>query len=113
MNLICIRCDAAFENSITRGYCDACLQHFADVRDGIHASQRPAPGVCADGKFADEKECPQSVFDPVSNKNVCGLCGSDEIEMGYGLGTGFGMGSYNFCHACNHFLDFSEDTGEW
>lgn len=108
MNLQCIRCNATFDADRYRGYCDDCIAHFQEVRKGVHRKQRPAPGVWADGKFTAEP-CPVSVFDPVSECNVCGLCGSDRIESGYGLGGGYGMGSYNFCFDCNNFLDFCED----
>jgi hypothetical protein len=80
-------------------------------REHVRRIQNPQPGVIACGKFT-QGVSPSSVFDPVQAKNVCGLCGSDQIEMGYGLGGGYGMGSYNFCHECGNFLDFCEDTGE-
>lgn len=50
-----------------------------------------------------------SVFDEETGRNVCGLCGSAELEMGYGLAGGGGCGVYNFCHGCNRVLDKSED----
>lgn len=108
MELNCIRCAAAFDAPRKIGYCPDCIQHFADVRDGVHARQRPAPGVICDGKFADEKECPQTI-ESETGRQACGLCGSEEVEAGYGLGSGHGMGCYNFCTDCNSFLDFSED----
>lgn len=112
MNLTCERCSKPFDAVAFRGYCDNCQAFFRSVRDQVHRAQRPAPGVLADGKFRPEDECPHTVYDPVRQANVCGLCGSDQIEMGYGLGTGHGMGSYNYCMECYSFLDFSEDGGE-
>lgn len=109
MELICNRCKATFDSALARGYCDSCVEHFRDVRKGVNRKQNPAPGICADGKFTDEA-CPSSFEDGVSGRQVCGLCGSDELEPGYGLGTGYGMGSYTFCCGCNTFLDFREDV---
>lgn len=109
MNLECVNCEQTFEATRFRGYCDTCIEGFGKQREHIHKRQRPGPGIIADGKFAIVS--PQSVYDPVAQANVCGLCGSPEIEMGYGLGSGYGMGSYNFCGECNNFLDFSEDLG--
>ncbi len=111
MILKCQNCDKEFEAAIFVGLCTDCVEEHAEDRERVHAMQHPAPGVCADGKFTDKK-CPSSVFDPVSGQNVCPLCGSSEIEAGYGLGGGYGMGSYNFCAECNTFLDFCEDTDE-
>lgn len=112
MNLSCVRCGQGFESSNARGYCDECKVAFTEIRQGIHRKQRPAPGVCADGKFAATKDCPETVIDPVLDKSICGLCGSDEIEPGYGLGSGYGIGTYNFCTGCNSFLDFREDNDD-
>lgn len=108
MNLTCIDCAADFEADTMRGYCSECIARFAKQREYVHARQRPARNVFADGKFATE--CPQTVMDPVAGKQVCGLCGSDELQQGYGLGSGYGMGGYTFCEGCDSFLDFSEDT---
>jgi len=55
---------------------------------------------------------PRSVYNPVENANVCGICGSKNTQLGYRFGGGFGLGSYNFCLDCDTFLDFSPDTGE-
>jgi hypothetical protein len=110
MELNCIRCKQAFDSGVARGYCDACVEHFKNLRKGIRAKQNPRPDVFADGQFAQPKECPESVLDPARDDlTVCGLCGSEELESGYGLGSGYGMGSYNWCHGCHSFLDFSED----
>lgn len=50
-----------------------------------------------------------SVWHEEVNLNVCGLCGSSDLETGYGLAGGGGCGTYNFCHGCNRVLDKSED----
>lgn len=107
----CFRCEAEFSSFPPRGYCDECVKKFRDERNPIHRRQRPAPGVFADGKFAESFKCPQTISDETGDTCICrcGLCGSDDIESGYGLGSGYGMGSYNWCHGCNSFLDFSED----
>ncbi len=109
MNLTCEKCGNGFESPTFIGYCAECQGVIAQQRAAIHERQHPAQGICADGKFCPPEECPRTVTDPVTEKQVCGLCGSDEIEPGYGLGSGHGMGSYNFCFGCNHFLDFHED----
>jgi hypothetical protein len=110
VNLECVGCDAAFEAPTFRGYCPECIEGFEKQRENVHKRQRPAPGVIADGKFA--RGSPETVYSPVAGRQVCGLCGSAEIEPGYGLGSGYGMGVYTFCNECYAFLDFSEDTGE-
>jgi hypothetical protein len=110
VNLQCVKCADAFECPVFIGYCPDCIEHFANLRNRVHAAQNPRPGMCVDGKFVDEG--PATVLNPVTEETVCGLCGSDEIESGYGLGSGQGMGSYNFCGGCNSFLDFSEDRDE-
>lgn len=106
--LLCRRCERSFDAATARGYCDECVSKFREERTAIHRRQRPAPGVFADGKFAPDWQCPQSFSD--GDRQVCGLCGSDELEQGYGLGSGYGMGSYTFCLGCNTFLDFHEDS---
>lgn len=110
MQATCVRCEQTFEAEPFRGYCDECLSAYQANREGVHARQRPAPGVIADGKFSDEKLCPVSLTHPVLGEQVCGICGSSDIEQGYGLGSGYGMGSYTFCQDCYAFLDFSEDN---
>lgn len=112
MNLTCERCEQPFEHSTFRGYCDDCREHFAGVRESVHAKQLSQPGVIACGQFAEQQDCPRTAWDPVSNLNCCGLCGSPNVEAGYGFGGGYGLGSYQFCFDCNNFLDFSEDTDE-
>lgn len=111
MKLVCIRCNATFEPAVRRGYCDECVGWYQLGRTLVHMKQRPEPGVIADGKFLDgQRDCPCSVHDPVSDQLVCGLCGSDELEPGYGIGSGYGCGTYTFCFGCNSFLDFHEDA---
>lgn len=112
MILKCEKCQASFDASEFRGYCDACVQLFRDQKKAISDRQNPMPNVCLDGKFIDQKECPKSFVNPLTEESNCGLCGSDELEPGYGLGAGYGIGVYNFCFGCNTFLDFVEDSDE-
>lgn len=112
MTCNCIRCGSEFDTPRVVGYCERCRTFFASSRDQIRKAQRPAPNVFADGAFRPAKECPHTVQDPTTDRPVCGLCGSDEIEQGYGIGGGYGMGSYNFCQECYAFLDFHEDRDE-
>lgn len=53
-----------------------------------------------------------SVYDPERNANVCGLCGSADLEAGYGLGGGGGIGAYNYCQSCERILDKRLDTSD-
>ena len=110
MNLICNRCEVSFEGPAPIGYCPDCITHFHEVQRNVNRKQLPAPGVCADGKFTDDPG-PCS-FEDRSGRAVCGMCGSDELSPGYGLGTGRGIGSYTFCKGCNTFRDFVEDADE-
>lgn len=110
MILKCIECGQEFEAARLRGYCDACLESYRETRKRVHMLQRPAPGVYVDGRFADPLKCPTTITDPVTDRQICGICGSAELEQGYGLGTGYGMGSYIFCEECYAFLDFREDN---
>lgn len=112
MNLECIKCAASFAAAEFVGYCPSCVEQFRAAREAIRRKQRPAPGVCADGQFDDPENGPRTVQDPVSAREVCGLCGSDELEPGYGLGSGYGIGVYTFCCGCNTFLNFSPDGDE-
>jgi len=107
----CIRCDAEFVSFPQRGYCDVCVAVFTERREMIHEKQNPAPGVHACGKFTNQTG-PQSWHDPDRGVNVCGLCGSPELEMGYGFAGGMGLGGYTFCSECYAVLDFSEDLGD-
>lgn len=62
--------------------------------------------ACGGGKPDPEAV---SVWDEERQRNVCGLCGSDELEAGYGLGGGGGVGGYNWCRGCQRILDKTED----
>ncbi len=106
--LSCVRCAQPFDAPTFRGYCDTCVSHFREVRKATSRRQNPAPGIHCDGKFTDEQS-PQIVMDPEREEEVCGLCGSDELEPGYGLAGGYGMGSYSFCCGCDTIIDFRED----
>ena len=112
MKYACKKCNAEFDADSWRAYCDDCIKIFKEIRQGVMDRQHPWPGTYLDGKFADPKECPQSFADPGTDKQVCGLCGSDKLDSGYGLGSGYGIGVYTFCNGCNNFLDFSEDRCE-
>lgn len=52
---------------------------------------------------------PVTVWSETLERNVCGLCGSADIEAGYGLAGGGGCGMYNFCNRCQRVLDKSPD----
>lgn len=108
MQLTCVRCEDAFENEIFLGYCPECIEHFRTVSASVNRCQNPTPDMHLDGKFTDDPG-PQTVLDSFSGRAVCGLCGSDEVQSGYGLGSGRGIGSYSFCMNCNTFLDFCPD----
>lgn len=112
MNLTCERCSASFEADDFLGYCPDCRDHFRGERGKAHDRANPAPGVHCTGKFLEGENCPRTVFNPVSGRNVCGLCGGGEIDQGYGFAGGYGLGVYNFCLSCNAVLDFSPDSGE-
>ena len=107
--MICFRCECDFESFPRRAYCDACVAHFREISELVNEKQRPAPGVHACGKFLREAT-PQSFWDDDRNRQCCGLCGSQEVEPGYGLASGRGCGSYTFCTECYAFMDFSEDV---
>lgn len=62
--------------------------------------------VCGGGPI-DPKAV--TVWDEKRQRNVCALCGSDDIQPGYGLGGGGGIGGYNWCNGCERILDKSED----
>ena len=111
MILNCIRCEAEFENAKFVGYCYDCQQAFDEDKAGVCAASNPRPGMHVTGKFA-KLGSPQSVYNPIEEKNVCGICGGSDLDMGYGFGGGHGCGTYNYCQDCNTFLDFSEDTEE-
>lgn len=107
MELTCIRCNEQFDNGEFRGYCDSCLGFFSDQREYVHQRQNPAPGVHACGTFI--KEGPKTCEHPVSGNQVCGVCGGDDLDHGYGFAGGQGLGMYQFCNECYAFLDFVED----
>lgn len=50
-----------------------------------------------------------TIWDEERQRNVCGLCGSQDIEPGYGLAGGGGIGTYNFCTSCQRILDKTEE----
>ncbi len=109
MHLTCVRCGKDFEAGRFRGYCDDCVCFFGSVRDQVHKAQNPRPGVHACGAFT--KVVPESVGDPVTAQQVCGLCGG-KTECGHGFASGAGLGVYTFCTECYATMDFREDTGE-
>ncbi len=113
IEMYCVRCNEVFADDRTRGYCDACVDAYRGRREQVDAKREPEPGVLVDGVFCKSLECPVTVYaEERDNEQVCGLCGSNEIDAGYGIGTGYGCGSYMYCHDCQSFLDFNEDTGE-
>lgn len=105
----CVRCGGSFEASVPVAYCADCRDFFARQREGVSRKQRPAPGVFADGKFADE--CPRT-FTPADGTSRCGLCGGSDLDSGYGLAGGYGIGVYTYCEGCHAVLDFSPDDGD-
>lgn len=107
--MTCERCTTEFVTETFRGYCSDCIGFFTTTREKVHRCQRPGPGIFADGQFADPNDVPRSVFNHDTNKETCGLCGGTDLEPGYGIGSGYGMGSYTFCEECGAFLNFSED----
>lgn len=113
MNLECQNCGESFENAITIGYCPECIADYQAKRQARRDKQQAVTASLGAfhvaGKWGDPKETPRSVFCEISQRNVCGLCGSDQLEGGYGYAGGFGLGGYNFCLDCNEVQDFSED----
>lgn len=111
MILYCINCGNEFVNYRVVGYCSKCLADYDAMRAGVHQRQRPEPGAFADGKFAEPIQCLQTIpiREAAIGGNVCGRCGSDDLNQGYGLGSGYGIGTYIFCGECHEFLDFSPD----
>lgn len=112
MILACERCGSEFEHPKFVGYCLACADFFRESREVARKAARPAPGVHLSGKFLDTDRCPRTVQNVFTEEPVCGLCGCDELENGYGFAGGFGLGLYTACCGCKAILDFSEDTGE-
>ena len=111
MYLTCVRCESPFEHPTIRAYCDDCVAEWREQAWKTHKSQNPSPALHLTIKIAGQT-LPLSIEDPVSGKRVCGLCGSDQLDLGYGFAGGCGLGSYRFCMECEAFLDFHEDTGE-
>lgn len=103
----CERCKQPFEGDTFVGYCPGCVDFHRNAKRELAAIQNPRKGMHLDGEFIkpDAEPGPKSVMDPVTRDMVCGLCGSKEIEPGFGLGTGYGMAVYNFCEGCNTFID--------
>lgn len=64
---------------------------------------------CRNSQMPSHKS-PVTVYDEARNANVCNLCGSADIEMGYGMAGGGGPGVYNFCNGCQRVLDKSPDS---
>ena len=104
----CGRCDEKEAEPGTL-YCFECKESFRGERGAAQDRVNPMPGVHAVGKF-NKGESPKTFFNGVAN--VCGMCGSDEIEAGYGFAGGFGLGVYQCCMDCYAIMDFSEDSGE-
>lgn len=50
-----------------------------------------------------------TVWSEELGRNICGPCGSTELQPGYGLAGGGGCGMYNFCMGCHRVLDKTED----
>jgi len=63
---------------------------------------------CRNSQTASHK-IPSTVYDEDRNANVCNLCGSADVEAGYGMAGGGGPGMYNFCNGCQRVLDKSTD----
>lgn len=105
--MTCSRCDNEAEPGTL--YCFDCKEQFRGNTQAANERADPAPGVHLTGKL-NNGECPKSFFNGVSN--VCGMCGQDELEPGYGFAGNYGLGSYNYCGECMTVLDFSEDTGD-
>lgn len=113
MILTCQKCDSEFENANVVGYCESCREDYARMRQERHDKQAVATeaigAIHIAGRWGDPKESPQSAFDEISQRQVCGMCGSDELECGYGFAGGFGLGSYMCCCECWTIQDFHED----
>lgn len=110
MKMECIRCQAAFEGDVFRGYCEECLEHFEGIAEKVSERQNPGPGVHVTGKFTTEAS-PQTVVSAITGHKVCGICGSHELEEMYCI-TAYGWGAHQACWNCGAILDFQEeDTG--
>lgn len=111
--LECNKCGCEFENAVTVGYCNDCLEAYRAMRQARRDRQDLATFLAGAshiaGKWGDAKDCPRSAFDEITQKQVCGLCGCDQVEPGYGYAGGFGLGSYLICLECYEVQDFTED----
>ncbi len=106
--MTCNECDLVEAEPGTL-YCFECKEKFRGNTEAANERANPAPGVHLTGKL-NKGKCPKTFFNGVAN--VCGMCGSDEIEQSYGFAGNYGLGGYNFCDDCGTIMDFSEDTGE-
>ena len=111
MEMNCQRCDDKFDSGTLLAYCDDCKAWFQEQQQIRKAAQNPQPGMHITGQFLKPDNCPATIHDDVRGGLVCGLCGSDEIDQGYGFAGGYGLGAYNYCCGCESVLDFSEDPG--
>ena len=102
----CGRCEESDAESGTL-YCFECKEHFRGNRKKAHDRANPIPGVHCVGKFIKD-ESPKTFYNGVAN--CCGMCGSSEVEGGYGFAGGFGLGGYNCCMECYAIMDFFEDV---
>jgi hypothetical protein len=109
MTLTCVRCQGEFEESTFRGYCPGCVEHFRGQADRSRRARHPVPGVHLNIRMLEAGDCPLAAVNPATGQSVCGLCGSDELEPGYGFAGGFGLGVYTCCSDCHAVLDFSPD----
>ena len=78
---------------------------------GKRPNSETASNVGPKGANVGDKE-PVTVYDETRNANVCNLCGSADVEAGYGMAGGGGPGVYNFCNGCQRVLDKSPDSDE-
>lgn len=66
------------------------------------------PSLLADGKFRDPADCLRTL-----DGGACPRCHSAAaLYHSYGLGSGYGIGSYSHCGECEIFLDFVPDAVE-
>lgn len=112
MELTCKRCHSTFDSGVTLAYCEECRRFFHEQQIMRINAQNPRPGLHITGKFLEPRQCPGTTWCDVSDSQICGLCGSDELDTGYGYAGGYGLGCYNYCMACNSVLDFCEDMSD-
>lgn len=110
MNLTCQKdgCGKEFDVSTWRLYCPDCVQEFRDVKKHMSAVRNPT-GMHLNVQCAAGVISPKTGIEPITGHEVCGLCGSTEVESGYGFAGGYGLGVYTFCLGCNSFLNVVED----